>query len=38
MFQYHYRIEDGKLLIKGGEMPTTGSPSATTNGKRPPCA
>ena len=26
LFQYHYRIEDGKLFIKGGEMPTTGSP------------
>jgi menaquinol-cytochrome c reductase iron-sulfur subunit len=38
LFQYHYRIEDGKLLIKSGEMPTTGSPSASTHGARPPCA
>jgi len=38
LFQYHYRIEDGKLLIKGGEMPTTGSPTATTRGATPPCA
>jgi menaquinol-cytochrome c reductase iron-sulfur subunit len=38
LFQYPYRIEDGKLLIKGGEMPTTGSPTASTHGARPPCA
>jgi menaquinol-cytochrome c reductase iron-sulfur subunit len=24
LFQYHYKIEDGKLLIKAGEMPTPG--------------
>ena len=38
LFQYHYKIEDGKLFIKGGEMPTTGSPTANINGVRPPCA
>jgi Rieske Fe-S protein len=38
LFEYQYRIEDGKLLIKGGEMPTTGSPSANGNGMRPPCS
>jgi Rieske Fe-S protein len=38
LFQYHYRIEGGKLLIKGGEMPTTGSPTANAKGTRPPCA
>jgi nitrite reductase/ring-hydroxylating ferredoxin subunit len=38
LFQYHYRIEGGKLFIKGGEMPTTGSPTAKTKGVRPPCA
>jgi nitrite reductase/ring-hydroxylating ferredoxin subunit len=38
LFQYNYRIENGKLLIKGGEMPTTGSPSANMNGAKPPCA
>ena len=39
LFQYHYRIEGGKLLIKGGEMPTTGSPTANNKGGgRPPCA
>jgi menaquinol-cytochrome c reductase iron-sulfur subunit len=24
LFQYHYKIEDGKLLIKAGELPTPG--------------
>src|SRR6202040_1596443 len=24
LFQYHYKIENGKLLIKAGEMPTPG--------------
>jgi menaquinol-cytochrome c reductase iron-sulfur subunit len=24
LFQYHYKIEDGRLLIKAGEMPTPG--------------
>src|ERR1700723_2640533 len=24
LFQYHYKIEGGKLLIKAGEMPTPG--------------
>jgi Rieske Fe-S protein len=38
LFQYQYKIEGGKLLIKGGEMPTTGSPTANTKGERPPCA
>ena len=26
LFQYHYKVEDGKLLIKAGEMPTPGQP------------
>jgi menaquinol-cytochrome c reductase iron-sulfur subunit len=29
LFQYDYRIDSGNLLIKGGEMPTPGSPSAS---------
>jgi menaquinol-cytochrome c reductase iron-sulfur subunit len=39
LFEYPYRIEDGKLLIKGGELPTPGSPTALVNidGKFP-CA
>jgi menaquinol-cytochrome c reductase iron-sulfur subunit len=38
LFEYQYRVEDGKLLIKGGEMPTTGSPSANRNLVRLPCS
>ena len=29
LFQYDCRIDSGKLLIKGGEMPTPGSPLAS---------
>ena len=38
LFQYRYKVEDSKLLIKAGEMPTTGSPTANANRLRPPCA
>jgi menaquinol-cytochrome c reductase iron-sulfur subunit len=38
LFQYRYKIEDGKLFIKAGEMPTTGSPAANKNNLGPPCA
>jgi nitrite reductase/ring-hydroxylating ferredoxin subunit len=38
MFKYSYKIEDGQLFIKGGEMPTTGSPTANIDKVRPPCA
>ena len=38
LFQYHYRIEEDRLFIKAGDMPTTGSPSAGLTGDRPPCA
>jgi len=38
LFQYHYRIEEDRLFIKAGDMPTTGSPSAGLIGDRPPCA
>jgi nitrite reductase/ring-hydroxylating ferredoxin subunit len=34
LFQYHYKIEDGKLLIKAGEMPTPGQPVANKAGGR----
>jgi menaquinol-cytochrome c reductase iron-sulfur subunit len=37
LFQYQHKIADGKLLIKAGEMPTTGSPTAGMHGERPPC-
>src|SRR6201988_4231869 len=29
LFEYHYRIENGKLLIDAGEMPTPGHPIAS---------
>jgi menaquinol-cytochrome c reductase iron-sulfur subunit len=31
LFEYHYKVEDGKLLIKAGEMPT---PGRAANAKR----
>jgi menaquinol-cytochrome c reductase iron-sulfur subunit len=38
LFTYHYKVEDGKLFIKAGEMPTTGSPTANKSGARDTCA
>ena len=38
LFTYHYKIEDGKLFIDAGEMPTTGSPTAKAGGVKPTCA
>jgi menaquinol-cytochrome c reductase iron-sulfur subunit len=38
LFEYHYKIEKGELFIKGGQMPTTGSPLTNITGVRPPCA
>ena len=32
LFQYHYKIEQGKLLIKAGEMPTPGRAANTERG------
>ena len=32
LFTYHYKIADGKLFIDAGEMPTTGSPTASKTG------
>ena len=37
LFEYSFKIENERLLIKAGEMPTPGS-SAGICGKRPPCA
>jgi menaquinol-cytochrome c reductase iron-sulfur subunit len=37
LFEYPYRVEDGTLLIRAGEMPTPG-PSADASRERPPCA
>jgi menaquinol-cytochrome c reductase iron-sulfur subunit len=38
LFTYHYKVEDGKLFIKAGEMPTTGSSTASVPGARRTCA
>ena len=38
LFKYSYKLEDGQLFIKAGEMPTTGSPTASIDNKRVPCA
>jgi Rieske Fe-S protein len=41
LFEYLYRVEQGKLLVRAGEMPTTGSPSANLTNislRKPPCA
>ena len=41
LFEYRYKVEQGKLLIDAGQMPTTGAPTAsliTISVGRPPCA
>jgi hypothetical protein len=38
LFQYSYKIENGKLLIKAGEMPTPGQPVANETGGKARCA
>src|ERR1700688_1415817 len=41
LFEYHYKVEQGKLLIQAGEMPTAGVPTASLINislGRPPCA
>ena len=40
LFEYVYKVEQDKLLIKAGEMPTTGAPTASLINislGRPPC-
>jgi menaquinol-cytochrome c reductase iron-sulfur subunit len=41
LFEYSYKVEQGNLLIKAGEMPTTGSPTArliNISAGKSPCA
>jgi menaquinol-cytochrome c reductase iron-sulfur subunit len=38
LFQYRYKIEDGKLLIKASQMPTPGQPVANKAEGKPTCA
>jgi len=37
LFEYRYKIDGGKLLIRAGEMPTPGQASNLAPGKQP-CA
>jgi menaquinol-cytochrome c reductase iron-sulfur subunit len=37
LFQYHYKIEDGRLFIKAGELPTPGR-AANTSAQTSACA
>jgi menaquinol-cytochrome c reductase iron-sulfur subunit len=40
LFEYHYKVEQGKLLIQAGDMPTTGAPIANLiniSDRKPPC-
>jgi menaquinol-cytochrome c reductase iron-sulfur subunit len=41
LFEYQYKVEQGKLLIQAGDMPTTGAPIASLiniSVRKPPCA
>ena len=41
LFQYRFRLEEGNLFIDAGELPTTGSPTASLTNitlERRPCA
>jgi menaquinol-cytochrome c reductase iron-sulfur subunit len=46
LFEYHYKVEQGKLLIQAGEMPTPGAPTSDISNVKltkisvgnPPCA
>jgi menaquinol-cytochrome c reductase iron-sulfur subunit len=41
LFEYRYKVDQGKLLIQAGAMPTPGAPTANLiniSGRRPPCA
>jgi menaquinol-cytochrome c reductase iron-sulfur subunit len=41
LFEYSYRVEQGKLLIKAGALPTPGAPATSLTNistRKPPCA
>src|SRR5467141_2845588 len=38
LFQYNHKVEDGKIFIKAGEMPTPGQPVANKAGGKTACA
>lgn len=37
LFEYPYKVENGLITIRAGELPTPGAPSAALIGKKPPC-
>ncbi len=38
LFEYPYKVKDGLITIQAGELPTPGSPSASLDSERSPCA
>src|SRR5215472_5145068 len=38
LFEYPYKVQDGMVTIQAGELPTPGSPTASSFGNKPPCA
>jgi menaquinol-cytochrome c reductase iron-sulfur subunit len=39
LFEYSYKVEEGKLLIQAGALPTPGAPNLTNISiRKPPCA
>jgi Rieske Fe-S protein len=38
LFEYPYKVENGLVTIRAGELFTPGAPSAELVGKKPPCA
>jgi Rieske Fe-S protein len=38
LFEYPYKVKDGLITIRAGELPTPGAPTAALDSERPPCA
>jgi menaquinol-cytochrome c reductase iron-sulfur subunit len=38
LFEYPYKVENGTISIKAGELPTPGAAIATLTNEKPPCA
>jgi len=38
LFQYPYKVENGRIAIQAGELPTPGAAVAVLTGEKPPCA
>src|SRR5262245_46294926 len=38
LVEYPWKVEQGQIVIKAGELPTPGAPVADLNRKTPPCA